>query len=373
MKILLVGDIHLGLGFPNRLDHFFNVSTKYFNDFLFPYIENNLTKDDIIVLLGDLFDNRDVVPINVLNYGQMLLERMSKTCPVHVLIGNHDIYNKSTNNVNSVKPFDYIPNIHVYENPTKILFNNKSILILPWVEHRDEQVKLLKQYSGCDYLFCHSDLNGARMHLTSVAHRNKNKIDVEDFDGYKHVYSGHIHLVQHNKNFTFVGSIHEMDRNDYGNQKGIFVLDTDNDTEEFIPNNISPKFKKVYLNTEEDIAQIETRTNDWIDLFISNSLLINNRKLRRRLEVILKEGGFETIDYIDDISVNTEEDLVTEETELLSESVDIGSGVKISLDYESVIEQYIDKCQWDSDIIKNGVKGVYDEVISIYKESNKDL
>ena len=134
--------------------------------------------------------------------------------------------------------------------------------MMPWIEDKKEQVEILKQHSGCDYLFCHSDLNGAKLHLTSVSHRNSDKINVEEFSGYKHVYSGHIHLVQKNKNFTFVGSIHEMDRNDIDNQKGIFLLDTQKDTELFIPNTISPKFKKIYVTKEEDIDKVENLSND---------------------------------------------------------------------------------------------------------------
>ena len=55
-KILLIGDTHLGLGYPNKLDHYFKVSQEYFEKFLFPILDK-LTKDDIIVHLGDLFDN----------------------------------------------------------------------------------------------------------------------------------------------------------------------------------------------------------------------------------------------------------------------------------------------------------------------------
>ena len=35
-KILLIGDTHLGLGYPNKLEHFFKVTTEYFDQFLFP-------------------------------------------------------------------------------------------------------------------------------------------------------------------------------------------------------------------------------------------------------------------------------------------------------------------------------------------------
>lgn len=362
-KILLIGDTHLGLGYPNKLDHFFKVTTEYFDKFLFPIL-NKLTKDDIIVHLGDLFDNRNIVPINILNYAQTILERMSKICPVHIIIGNHDIYNKSDNDVNSLKPYSYIPNIFVYETTTKITFNDKDILLMPWVESKEEQVNLLKQYSGCDYLFCHSDLNGAKMHLTSVAHRNSNKIDVEEFDGYKHVYSGHIHLVQKSKNFTFVGSIHEMDRNDIDNQKGIFVLDTNKDVELFIPNNVSPRFKKIYVNKEEDIELLtEGITKDWIDLFISNSLLVSNRKLRRKLESILQNGSFASVEYIDDIA---SDDVDKTEDEILNESL------TISLDYNEYIKNYISSQTYESKV-KNGILSEFDSIIEIYKESKKKI
>jgi DNA repair exonuclease SbcCD nuclease subunit len=224
-KILIIGDTHLGLGYPNSVDKWFKVHKEYFEDFLLPLVQKELTEDDIIIHCGDLFDNRSVVPINILNYAQYILEKMSQVCPVHIIIGNHDIYNKSDNDVNSLKPYSYIPNVYVYETTTKITFNGKDILLMPWVESRQEQVNLLKQYSGCDYLFCHSDLNGAKMHLTSVAHKNADKIDVEEFSGYKNVYSGHIHILQVSKNFTFVGNNFEMDRNDINNQKGIFIFE----------------------------------------------------------------------------------------------------------------------------------------------------
>jgi len=362
-KILLIGDTHLGLGYPNKLDHYFKVSQEYFEKFLFPIL-SKLTKDDIIVHLGDLFDNRNIVPINILNYAQSILERMSQICPVHVIIGNHDIYNKSINDVNSLKAYNYIPNVNIYETTTKINFNGKQILLMPWVESKSEQIELLKQYSGCDYLFCHSDLNGAKMHLTSVAHRNSDKIDVEEFDGYKNVYSGHIHLVQKSKNFTFVGSIHEMDRNDIDNQKGIFVLDTNKEAELFIPNNISPKFKKIYVNKEEDIELLsEGITKDWVDLFVSNSLLVNNRKLRRKMESILQTGSFASVEYVDDISVDDE----TKEEEVLNESL------SINLDFSEYIKNYINANNYDTDKIKNGILSEFESIVEIYKESKKKL
>ena len=375
-KILIIGDTHLGLGYPNSVDKWFKVHQEYFQDFLLPLLRKELTKDDIIIHLGDLFDNRSVIPINILNYAQNLLEEMAQICPVHIIIGNHDLYTKATNDVNTVKLYKYIPGITVYEEPTKIDFMGKSILMMPWVEKRKDQIEILKKFSGCDYLFCHSDLNGAKMHLTSVAHKNQDKIDVEEFSGYKGVYSGHIHINQRSKNFTFVGNLFEMDRNDLGNQKGIFILDVIDGSETIIPNDISPKFKKVYIRNEEDIESLDgVSTKNYIDLFISNSLLINNRKLRRKLEVMLESGNFTSVEYLDDLALIRDQKMkeLGISDEEINENIEVNIVPEIKLEYTDMIRDYINGNKYDSDKIKNGVLQEFNEVVRIYDENYKGL
>jgi DNA repair exonuclease SbcCD nuclease subunit len=369
-KILIIGDTHLGLGYPNSVDKWFKVHKEYFEEFLIPLIKSELTEDDIIIHCGDLFDNRSVVPINILNYAQDFLEKISKICPVHILIGNHDLYTKSTNDINTVKLYKYIPNISVYEEPTKIYFGGKSILMLPWIEKKEHQIEQLKKFNGTDYLFCHSDLNGAKMHLTSVAHKNNDKIDVEEFSGYKNVYSGHIHILQVNKNFTFVGNNFEMDRNDINNQKGIFILDLENGTEKFIKNNISPKYKKIYVRNQEDIENLESvSTKDYIDLFISNSLLINNRKLRRKLEMMLESGNFASVDYIDDLVLESDNQNDKSIMDEISDE-DLKNGIvpSIELEYTDLIRQYINNQKYESEKVKNGVLQEFNEIARVYNE-----
>ncbi len=373
-KILLIGDSHLSLGYPNSVDKWFKIHQEYFQDFLLPLIKKELTSDDIIVHLGDLFDNRSVVPINILNFAQNVLEEMAKICPVHVIVGNHDLYTKSTNDVNTVKLYKYIPNIYVYEEPTKIEFNGKSILMMPWVEKKKEQISVLKKFSGCDFLFCHSDLNGAKMHLTSVGHKNNDKIDVEEFSGYKKVFSGHLHINQVNKNFTFVGNIFEMDRNDRDNQKGIFILDTFDNSERFIENKISPRYKKIWVKTEEDILALDSvSTKDFIDLNISNSLLINNRKLRRKLEMMLESGNFASVEYLDDILLEKQKEDKTIVDDITEEELNNGVVPSIQLDYTEIIKEYISNQKYSSDRVKSGVTEEFEKITEIYNENYKSL
>jgi calcineurin-like phosphoesterase family protein len=275
-KIYLIGDSHIGLGYPNSVDKWYKVHKEYFSDFLIPTLKQRIKPGDIIVHLGDLFDNRNVIPINLLNYGMDVVEELSKIAPTHIIIGNHDLWSKSASEINSIRPFRYIPNVTIYDKVTKIDYNGKKILMMPYIEKRLEQIKAIDENRDCEYLFCHSDLNGCKMHLTSVAHKNSDKIDIEDFKPFKKVRSGHIHLVQSNNNFTFVGSVFQMDRNDLGDQKGIFVIDTIDESEQFFPNIISPVFKKFSVREESDIEELDTikNTKDYIDLIISNNLLI---------------------------------------------------------------------------------------------------
>jgi DNA repair exonuclease SbcCD nuclease subunit len=362
-KIFFIGDTHIGLGYPNSVDKWFKVHRQYFNDFLIPFLKEKVTKDDIIVHLGDLFDNRNVIPINLLNYGMDIVEEISKISPLHIIIGNHDLWSKSSSDVNSVRPFRYIPNVSIYDRTSILDFNNKRILMMPYIENRLDQISLIKKNKDCDYLFCHSDLNGCKMHLTSVAHKNPDKIDIDEFISFKRVISGHIHIVQNNKNFTFVGSLFQMDRNDMGDQKGIFVLDTETDNLEFYPNKISPIFTKVHIKNDNDVENLESlkSSNNYIDLVISNNLIINNRKVRRKLESLLESGNFASVDYLDDINngeVSVEDNVTSE--------------VSINLDYEDFIREYISLQKYDKKVL-DGIIIEYDKIIQIYNDSYRKL
>lgn len=366
-NIFMIGDTHIGLGFPNKVDAWKKVHIEYFEEFLIPLLKKEVKEGDIIIHLGDLFDNRNIIPIDLLNYAMSIVEQLSNIAPLHILVGNHDCWHKSSSEINTIRPFKYIPNVFIYDKTTKIEYEGLNLLMMPYIEKREEQIKLIKENRDCHYLFCHSDLNGAKMHLTSVANKNTDKIDVDEFSNFRKVYSGHIHIIQENKNFLFVGNNFEMDRNDMGNQKGIYILNTEDGTERFIPNKVSPRYKKIYVMSEEDVESLDNlSTKDYIDLYISNSLLINNRKLRRKLEILLEKGNFSSVDYIDDIN-STDEDDEDIKQQIINESSD-GDVPKIQLEYKEVIRDYILSQEYGSEKIKNGIVQEYNKIVNIYKE-----
>lgn len=367
MKAFLITDTHFGI-YPIKYDIWLKMMVDYFDNFFIPLLKERAEKGDILIHLGDLYDNRTQIPIDVLNTVERIMTEIAEILPVHLIVGNHDIFNKSTNDVNSPKALRWVPNIKIYEETTVLEMGGKELVLMPWVEKRLDQSNLLKRFSGADYLFCHSDLNGCRMHLSSVAWKNNNKIDIDDFASYGNCYSGHIHIRQENKNFTFIGSPFQMDRNDVGDQKGIYILDIETGTEEFIENNYSPKFLKLSILTEDDIYKLESvdTSKNYIDLSISNSLLINNRKVRRNIEIILEKGNFSRVEYINDI---VKEETKEEDIEAELEEMDLDN---IQLDeLEDIVLKYIDKQTYDSMEIKDGIIEEYMKILNIYKDEYK--
>jgi len=366
-KIFLIGDTHIGLGYPNSVDKWFKVHQEYFSKFLIPLLKKEAKPGDIILHLGDLFDNRNIIPINLLNYGMDIVEEISKIAPFHIIVGNHDCWSKSSDEINTIRPFKWVPNVFIYDKTSQIEYNGLKLCFMPYIEKRLEQINLINQNKDCDYLFCHSDLNGCRMHLTSVGHRNSDKIDVDDFKCFKRVFSAHIHIRQVSKNFEFIGSNFQMDRNDYGDKKGITVLDTNTGETEFIPNDVSPVFKKVRISNEGDVELLEAlkTSKDYIDISISNNLLISNRKLRRKLEIILEKSNFASVEYIDDIT----KELVDGEDPSAAEKQVEPNEISIALDYEDYVKEYILKQNYDNEKFKSGVVLEYEEIIKIYKEN----
>jgi hypothetical protein len=228
--------------------------------------------------MGDLFNNREVLTIEIIEYARTLIERFAAIAATHVILGNHDMWNKSSGEINALNSYKYIPNVKLYINPTKVIIDDTNILFMPYIGDKKEQIQVMKDNIDCHYLLCHSDLNGARMHLTSVANKNLDKIELEEFSNFIKVFSGHIHITQKHKNFTFVGNIFQMDRNDYQNPKGITILDLDDGSETFIENNISPKLNKLELpsNNSPQRTKLYVIMPRYQSL---NSYLTNNFKL----------------------------------------------------------------------------------------------
>lgn len=302
MKIWTISDFHFGK-YQNDSERWLNIMHSYFYEWFIPLLKDNKKKDDKLFILGDLFDNRTSINMKAINVVVKLFEDLSKIIECHVLLGNHDAWLMNSNDINSVCVIRNIPNVFVYETPKIITLDNLEILMMPWIHGKNQEKAVLEQYTGADLLFCHSDLNGCRTQLYPTRPANRNILDIADFHGFGRVFSGHIHIVQNISNFTFVGSPYHLDRNDILNTKGIFVYDTKKKKDIFIENDFSPEFKKIQLIEPKDFKTLNQHleTKNFIDLEVSNNLLLNNPELRLDLDKATNKFKIERLDFIDDI------------------------------------------------------------------------
>lgn len=360
MKVFLVTDTHLGTH-PIKLDYWLNDVTKdYFDNFFIPTV-NSLKEDgDIIMHLGDFFDDRSMIPVNVSHYGIQLINQLSKILPVHMLLGNHDIYTEFDNSVHSMEWAKNIPNVTLYETPEVLDFVGKKLLIMPWIQRKKDEVALLNS-TKADYVFCHSDLKGAYNNRKA---KMRGGIDIKEFKHFKQVFSGHIHLRQKTNNFQFVGSPYHLDRNDIGDQKGIYVLEVETGKVDFIPNTVSPEYKVLEITKESDLNKIDLSVidKDRIDLKISNKLLIESKKVRSRIEEMLQSNTFERINWQDDLQL---EDVI------IDENIDFVEG-DIDLNIKKLTYDYVNKQDFESGIVKDRIMSILVQMFDIYEESSKN-
>ena len=130
MKIALINDTHFGARGDSQL--FLDYFMRFFDNVFFPYLKENNIKT--IIHAGDLMDRRKFVNFSILNQvrNRFIKQLEDENIQMHCIIGNHDIYYRNTNDVNSTTEL-FKDDISIYENPTVIDFDGLNIGFLPWV------------------------------------------------------------------------------------------------------------------------------------------------------------------------------------------------------------------------------------------------
>jgi DNA repair exonuclease SbcCD nuclease subunit len=307
-RIYTLTDLHFGV--RNNSLSWKSMMSNFFDWFISDIKDKGFDPNkDILVLLGDIFNSRESLNLMILDSVVDIFDRLNFEFPngIYAIVGNHDTYYVDNNDVNTMSMLNRIlSNFKSYNSPTILNINNNSCLFLPWITSFDDIHTILNE-DNSDYLFCHMDIN--EMKYSSGIDIDKS-VDINILNKYKHVYSGHIHIRQTNKNITYLGTPYQLDTGDIGNDKGYHYIDCeDNFKLHFIKNTISPEFKIVniykILNSSIDIVK-SMIDNCYVEV-VCDSLTYNNIDLllfRRKLSEFgvnfLKMEFIENKDIIED-------------------------------------------------------------------------
>lgn len=268
--VWFLADLHFGCRADNEI--WLKDYSNYFYNVFIPLLKENYKEGDIVCSLGDIFDNRSAVGINTINTVIDIFEKIADICPdIRLIVGNHDIYNKSSNTVTSLNILKYIKGVKIYYSPEVEVIDGKTVLFLPWVEDKENLSKILSNFNG-DYIFGHFDVYGVDSNAKGVKAKSVNSVNVSEFKTAE-VYAGHIHLRQDYKNIHYVGNPYAKVRGE-GNTKGITVLDIKTGKSKFYENTYSPKFLKenIYELVDVTVGELRERwNNNYVDLHVLGS------------------------------------------------------------------------------------------------------
>jgi DNA repair exonuclease SbcCD nuclease subunit len=271
-RIWIMGDVHFGVRAASM--EWFEITKSYFENYFIPLLEKEYRQGDILIQVGDIFENRQIVNLKINSYIVDLFERIGKILPIHILAGNHDIYYKRTNDVTSLDSLRFIPNVFIHKEPEILNFGGTNCLIMPWRHSPEHESETLKQFPNADYVFCHSEMQGV---LLNAKVKQEEGTPISKFKNYKRVYSGHIHFSQVRGNVVMVGNAYQMTRSDIDNSKGVYLLDLSTGEHSFYENKVTPEFRKVNILRvlEMPLGDFkELIRNNFVDLYLPSDIMI---------------------------------------------------------------------------------------------------
>jgi hypothetical protein len=343
VKIAIITDQHLD-GRKGNLA-FWNYFQKFYDDVFFPTLEKE--RIDTVIDLGDTFDNRKSIDFNVCNRVTTNYFDKLKDFKVHMLLGNHCVYYKNTNKINSpellLKQYD---NITIYSEPKHLKLGSKKFLMLPWINRENqEDILNLLETSDADNVCGHLELSGFEI---TPGMKMDHGMDASLFHRFKRVWSGHYHHKSTKGNITYLGNPYQMYWNDYKDRRGFHIYDTESDRLKFVANPYEIFDKIFYDDTRVDYNKqdVSCYKNQFIKLVVEE---------KRDYQM------FETlVDRLYNVGVH---DVKIVETLVEDDLTDADENLEIK-DTMTLLNEYIDEVEMS--VNKSDLKGL---MKSLYIES----
>ena len=253
MKIAILNDTHAGV--RGDMLEMSKYAGRFYEEVFFPYLDEHNIKH--ILHLGDYFDRRKYINFSTLkadkqHFIEPLLER---GITMDLIIGNHDVYYKNTNDVNAPELLLFeSDNINIIQEPIVKEFDGVNIALVPWInpENYADSVEFLTTASA-DTCMGHFEFEGALMMPGMTCQHGLDHSYVKRFDK---VYSGHFHQKSEFANIKYPGSQMQFTWSDYGDEKYFHIFDTDTREMKPIHNPITMFEKLFYDDTKESFETI---------------------------------------------------------------------------------------------------------------------
>jgi DNA repair exonuclease SbcCD nuclease subunit len=340
MLVAILTDMHIGYKKNSKVhhDYFF----KFYNEIFFPYLAaNNIAT---IIQLGDVTDNRRSLELDCIHLIKRLYYDKLKDKQIHTIVGNHEVFFKDSNEINSPELIlDGYNNIKTYSECDTITIDNRNIDLIPWINPSNYNSTLqFINSSKSQIALGHLETNGA---MLMPGYNLSHGTDPNIFKKYIKVLSGHIHFRSIYDNIHYIGNPYEMNWGDQNSVRGFTILDTSNLKTKFIKNPYK-LHHTIRYSEDVDISDVEKYRGCIIKISVDD---IDNSK---NLEYYVKE--LESVAYsvtvleTDNTIINTES--FTEDTIVNSTMLEL-------------FEEYLQSTNLANDGVMDIIKNIYHKVL----------
>ena len=347
MKVAIITDTHFGARNDNEafLEYFF----QFYEGVFFPYLTQHGI--DTVIHLGDLMDRRKFVSFKTAKAvrERFIYPLQHMKINFHCIVGNHDIYYKNTNDVNSLKELidGKYKNIHIYEDPTDVNIGGLDILLLPWINQQNEiYTEGMIMDTQAKVAMGHLEIKGFDM---MRGHKNEHGHDKSMFSKFHTVFSGHVHCKSDDGQIYYLGAPYEIYWNDYNDTKGFHIFDTET-LELTRIQNPHRMHEKIYYDdsqTAYESHDVSQYTNKFVKVVIVNKKDLY--QFDRFMERLMKANchDVKVIEDFSDMSADTVSDDIVQYAE----------------DTTTLINKYVDELpiDLDKDRLKRIMRGLYNE------------
>ena len=344
MQIAVINDSHFGV--RNDAAVILQHQRKFFEEQFFPYLEKN--NIDTILHLGDLFDRRKYVNYKTLQQVQHFFfdYLYQNDIKMYIIAGNHDVYYKDTNDVNSLRLIaNQYPNIYVIDHSPEVLtFDQIDIGCVPWIckENQDQCYQFLQE-TDVDIIAGHFEICGFEFMPGIKNHEGQTK---KQFSQFEQVWSGHFHHKSTRDNIYYLGAQYELTWSDVDQRKGFHVFDTKTQKLTYKRNKDQLFYKLTYDDNQTDYTNYDVSHLE--DKFVK--VIVEN-----------KSNHFMFDQFIDSIqNVNPFDLTIVEEPQNLDE--DEQYDINQTQDTMTILENYVDSMDVEAD--KSRLKSIVRELHS---------
>ena len=342
MKIAIITDTHYGARKGSK--HIHDYFELFYKNVFFPSLEEH--NIDTVIHMGDIFDSRKAIDLQSLEWAKKVVFEPLKKYKVHAIIGNHDCYYKDTNYVNSPELLlnDY-SNITTYSELAEINIDGLGILLIPWINSSNyDNAKNVIQNCKSKIAMGHLEMNGFQ---ATRGHIMENGMEVNVFDYFTKVYSGHFHTRSNDGKIYYLGNPYEMFWNDVNDPRGFHIFDTETLTHTPINNPYRLFYNIYYEDTPHQLFDFTEYDNKIVKVIVRQKT--NSRNFERFIDK-LYSCGVQDLKIVENFQLQENEEFAISEEE----------------NTITILNRYVDESEIDLD--KSKIKGILQDIYKLARE-----